>query len=94
MIQRNKFQINYIKKEKQTGSYLGMRFTLLKEDDKLTVIIYPEPCCLEATPESLRQSAQFELTSQGLDAAIDWLNEQYTARKPYWEDAYENRMKL
>jgi len=94
MILRNKFQINYIKKEKQTGSYLGMRFTLCKEDDKLCAVIYPEPCCLEATPKSLRETAQFELTSEGLDAALDWLNEQYAARKPYWEEAYENRMKL
>ena len=94
MILINKFNINFINKEKQTGSYMGMRFTLYKEDDKLNAVIYPEPRCLEATPKSLRITAQFELTSEGLDAAVDWMNEQYTARKPYWEEAYENRMKL
>ena len=51
MIERRKYQLNYIKKENQSGSYQGMRFTFLKKEDALVVIAYPEPYSLAATSE-------------------------------------------
>ena len=93
MIQRGKFKINYIKKERQSGSYQGMRFTFQAEDDQLNVIFYPEPYCLEKTPDGLKESAQFALSDQGLDEAVDWLNDRYKEREAYWLEAYANRMK-
>lgn len=92
MIDANKFKINFIKRENQTGSHLGMRFTFHKADEQLKATIYPEPFCMDATPDDKKESKDFELSQEGLEAAVDWLNEQYNARKAYWESAYENRM--
>lgn len=93
MIQRDKFQINYIKKERQSGSYEGMRFTFQAEGDQLRVICYPEPYCLEKTPDEQKDSALFALSDKGLDEAVDWLNSKYEERKIDWLEAYTNRMK-
>lgn len=92
MIDVNKFKINFIKRENQTGSYHGMRFTFQKAEVQLMVTIYPEPFCMDVTPEDKKESANFDLSQEGLAAAVDWLNERYNAKQAYWENAYENRM--
>ena len=94
MIQRDKFKLNFIKMERQSGSYLGMRFTFQKQEDSLCVTFYPEPYCLEKTPEDKRESALFPLTEEGLDQSVEWLNVKYEERKPYWEEVFANRMKM
>jgi hypothetical protein len=94
MIERNKYQLNYIKKENQSGSYQGMRFTFSKGEENLTVIAYPEPWCLAATPEDRKIIKTFPFSGEGLDAAVDWLNELYTKKEDYWKESYEKRMQV
>ena len=92
MIQREKFQLNYIKMERQSGSYQGMRFTFQCQEDALCVILYPEPYCLEKTPDEKKKKATFPLTEKGLDEAVAWLNEEYEKHPSYWKEIYANRM--
>lgn len=94
MIDRKQFQLDYIKRENQSGSQLGMRFTFQKGDDQLLTFIYPEPFCLEATAEDKKTSETFPLSDEGLDAAVEWLNQSYEDRKNYWTEAYESRMQI
>ncbi len=94
MIERNKFQLNYIKKESQSGSYLGMRYTLRKSEDGLEVIVYPEPFCLSATSDEKKTSKTFDFSTEGLDAAVDWMNELYESKSDEWMNAYEKRMQF
>lgn len=94
MIDRQKYQLNYIKKENQSGSFAGMRFTFRKEEEGLCVIVYPEPFCLEATADDKKISKIFEFSKEGLDAATEWLNEVYQEKEEYWTEAYEKRMQV
>ena len=94
MVDRAKYQLNYIKKESQSGSYQGMRFTFRKAEDGLSVTVYPEPYCLEVTAEENKTFRVFEFSNEGLDAAVEWLNELYEEKRDYWVDAYERRMQV
>lgn len=94
MIERKKYQLNYIKKEKQSGSCQGMRFTFFKIEDRLTVTAYPEPFSLEATAEDKKISESFEFSNEGLDDAVEWLNRLYEEKRDYWMDAFEKRMQV
>lgn len=94
MVERKKYQLNYIKKERQSGSCQGMRFTFLKTEEGLTATAYPEPFSLEATAEDKKISKSFGFSNEGLDAAVAWLNELYEEKKDYWIDAYEKRMQV
>lgn len=94
MIDRKKYQLNYIKKESQSGSFQGMRFSFFKTEDRLTVTVYPEPFCLEATAEEKKTTRSFSFSDGGLDEAVAWLNELYEEKKNYWTDAYEKKMQV
>lgn len=94
MIDRKKYQLNYIKKERQSGSYRGMRFSFSKTEEGLAVTAYPEPFCLEATAEEKRITRSFSFSNEGLDDAVAWLDELYEEKKDYWMDAYKNRMQV
>lgn len=94
MVDRGKYQLNYIKKERQSGSFQGMRFTFMKTEESLTVIAYPEPFCLEATAEEKKIVRNFPFSDEGLDKAVIWLNEQYEEKKDYWIEAFEKRMQV
>lgn len=94
MIQREKLKLNYIKREPQSGSFQGMRFTIQARDKELLVFVYPEPYCLKKTPKEHIEEAVFELSEAGLDTAAAWLNEQYTQRESHWSRAYETRMEV
>lgn len=94
MVQREKFQLNYIKMERQSGSFQGMRFTFQRQEDTLMVTLYPEPYCLEKTPDEKKKTASFPLTEEGLDQAVAWLNEEYEKQPSYWAKIHANRMKF
>ncbi len=90
MIDKEKFHVlNYVKKEEYTASMNGMRYMLRKkkteDQDKLEVIIWPEPYCFAKTEEEKKQRTEFPLTKEGIMEAADWLNEQYEQQKPLWE---------
>lgn len=81
MIQRDmlcKPAFEYIKKERFTGSYCGMRYLYEKVEKEEGKVIcarhWPEPFCFEKTDEEKIISNEFEFSQEGLDAAIDWLD--------------------
>lgn len=90
MIDKEKFHVlNYVKKEDYTGSTNGMRYMLKKkaegDDTRLEVIIWPEPFGYAATPENKKQRIAFDFTPEGLEKAVDWMNEQYVQQQALWK---------
>lgn len=97
MIDPRTIQLNFIKKEPQTGSHLGMRYQLQRgtngEEDCMDVTVWPEPFCFSKTPEAQKQLRQFPLTTEGKDAAVAWLNGQYETQKDRWSEALRRPQK-
>ena len=56
--------------------------------------LYPEPWSFERTPDKEKEKKDFPFTQEGLDAAIDWINQSYEAKRPFWEQKAKDRMKL
>lgn len=82
MLTRQDFlSLNFVKKEDYAGSYQGLRYMLhqetVEEEKKLQVYIWPEPFGFEATPAEVKQSALFDFSEEGMQQAIDWMNEHY-----------------
>ena len=74
--------VNFLKKEKFTGSYRGMRYRMEKaakgeEETVLFVTAWPEPYGFDATPEEEKIRQEFPFTEEGICSGVDWLNEQY-----------------
>ena len=73
--------LNFVKKEDYTGSYQGLRYMLhqatVEDEKKLQVYIWPEPFGFEATPEEKKQSELFAFTEEGMNQAVEWMNERY-----------------
>lgn len=80
--------MNFYKKEKFTGSYLGMRYLIQKaqqdDADIFQVCIWPGPYNFATTPEEKKTCASFPFTSDGKQAVVDWLNEEWTSRQNEW----------
>lgn len=83
------------------GSHKGMRYRLAREplanvfftpvdqrdpEDRLLATIWPEPYAYAKTDPALMVSKKFEITEEGFDEAIAWINEQYEARKKEWNE--------
>lgn len=97
MIEKERFHVlNYIKKEEYSASMDGMRYMLKKKDTedgvKLEVIIWPEPYCYAKTEEEKKQRKEFDFSTDGVEMAADWLNEQYIEQKPLWELSKKMRL--
>ena len=92
--------MNFYKKEKFTGSYLGMRY-LIKKDvietpvedgeegevnktDIFRAYVWPGPYAFSAVAEEDKTSATFPFTEEGKQQVVDWLNEQWQIRKDFW----------
>lgn len=89
MIDKDKFHVlNYVKKEEYTGSMDGMRYMLRKktgeDETKLEVIIWPEPFGYAKTPEKKKQRMDFSFSPEGLEEAVDWMNEQNEEQRELW----------
>ncbi len=69
--------VGFLKKRNFTGSYKGMRYNLFVKDGQIVAATYPQPYCWECTPEDKKTAQSFELSQEGLDAAIAWLNESW-----------------
>ena len=82
----------FLKKEAYSGSHAGMRYTLKFDGEKIIVYVYPEPWCLEATPEENRRTHEFTYSQEGVDEAIQWLNDTYEAERSFWDLADKNKM--
>ncbi|MBR3104641.1 MAG: hypothetical protein IKH46_12560 [Lachnospiraceae bacterium] len=73
-----KIRLNYIKKERYTGSNDGMRFMLEKksaegEEDRILVCLWPEPYSYEKTGEDQKRFREFPFTEDGLQSAVSYI---------------------
>lgn len=80
------------------GSYKGMRYRLAREPlenvkfvpvDKrepatLMATVWPEPKSYGQTDKKLMTSENFEVSEEGFEAAVAWINEQYEKRIQQW----------
>lgn len=90
MIKKDEFHnFNYIKKEELSGSMEGMRYMLKKivteEGDKLQVTIWPGPLNFCKTPEEKKTVTELPFSPEGVEMAVDWMNERFEAEKERWE---------
>lgn len=84
--------VPFLKKSVFTGSYMGMRY-LLRKDEKivkeaegekpattevvLTAVIWPEPFNYVTTAEDKKHSREFSFNQEGIRDAVAWMNEEY-----------------
>ena len=80
------------------GSYKGMRYRLareplenvffVKKEDRgpatLMATVWPEPNSYACTDPLLMTSEHFEVSQEGLENAVKWINEQYESRIAEW----------
>ncbi len=77
------------------GSHKGMRYRLAREPlenvkftpvDKrgpatLMATVWPEPYAYGVADKTLMTSENFEVSEEGFEAAVAWINQQYESRK-------------
>lgn len=75
--------IPFLKKSRFTGSFKGMRYQLEKAEGEdgpvIRATIWPEPFNYERTPEEQKHSQDFPFETDGIWAAVDWLNAEHAA---------------
>ena len=81
-------------KQPYSGSWHGMRYYLKAKDGVITVYAYPEPFCLEKTPDEEKLENHFPFDEEGIEKAVAWLNEMYQADEKKWRDAEKNKFRL
>lgn len=74
------FNIRFYEKSWFHGSFQGMHYRIEKitdenEEKKLRVTTWPGPYNFDHTDDSLKESALFEFSNEGLDAITDYLNQ-------------------
>lgn len=73
--------IPYLKKTTFTGSCRNMRYLIKKvseeDGDKICTIVWPGPMNFESTEEEKKVSHETEFSKEGIDKAVQWLNEYY-----------------
>ena len=79
--------IQFFKKEAYTGSMMGMRYRIKKEEEGLEATVYPEPYSYEATPDEQKTKEVFPFSEEGREQAVDWINRQYEEKIEKWESA-------
>ena len=80
--------LNAVKKEPGTGSYRGMRWRIIKDENgELQVTIYPEPKSFSNTLDSEKETKTFAFSCEGHALMVQWLEEQYNLQKERWENA-------
>ena len=73
--------INYIKKAPYFGSFEGVSFAFVKNEDKLEAYLYQGPYNFDTTPEEKKLKAGFEFSNEGYEQAIAWMNEHFGKKK-------------
>lgn len=74
--------VNFLKKEKFTGSDSGMRYRMEKTERDgesggttvLTVTAWPEPYGYDATPKKQKIRKEFPFSEEGIQSGVSWLN--------------------
>lgn len=95
MIERSDvLSIPYLKKTTFTGSSRGMRFLLRmekgEEQNTLTATCWAEPYSFDATKAEDKISEAFEFSEEGIQKAVDWLNEVWQQKKEVFLEAKHN----
>ncbi len=86
--------VNFLKKEKFTGSDTGMRYRMemlkreviktgseeceKEEETILLVTSWPEPYGYDATPDENKISEEFPFSEEGIVSGVEWLNKQHS----------------
>lgn len=84
--------VPFLKKNVFTGSYMGMRY-LLRKDEKtvkeaqgdepaktetvLTAVIWPEPFNYVKTADDKKHDKEFAFSKEGIQDAVAWMNKEY-----------------
>jgi hypothetical protein len=82
------------------GSCKGMRYRLAREPLEnvhftppekrepatLMATVWPEPYAYGMTEDSLKTSEHFEISQEGLEAAVAWIRQQYESRSAEWSE--------
>ncbi len=84
--------VKFLKRESYSGSHNGLRYTFKTEDDGITVYAYPEPWGLDATSEEDIIKNNFAFSPEGVDEALDWLQNLYEEKRDFWEKADKEKM--
>ena len=94
MINKTFIPVGGLKKEPYSGCHNGMRYFMTATEDKteFTVTVYPEPWCFDKTPDEKKESKNFPISEEGMDAAIKWLQDKYDEKPDYWNNSIENAM--
>lgn len=82
----------FLKKEKYSGSFGGMRFLFEATGDNVNVYIYPEPFCFEQTPDDQKIKREFSFSQEGLEEAVSWLKKMYETDQKRWEEEDNAKM--
>lgn len=88
--------INFLKKEKFTGSYKGMRFRMEKaevkegEEARLGVTVWPEPYAFDATPDEEKETILLDFDADGIARGVEWINERFESQAGRWKAAGRN----
>ncbi len=93
MLTRNELlALNYYKKAVFTGSIGNMNYRIARiqpeaegAEPVFEVVIFPGPYCFDKTADTLKQSARFPFSEEGIQAVTDYLNEQYAEQKALWD---------
>ena len=92
MLETAGLSTKFLKKESYSGSYRGMRYTLKKGDEGILVYVYSEPWSFETTPEDERLTKECPYSDDGVNEAVEWLNNLYKEHRKFWDDASKNKM--
>lgn len=91
MLTRNELlALNYYKKAVFTGSIGNMNYRIARiqpeegAEPVFEVVIFPGPYCFDKTADTLKQSARFPFSEEGIQAVTEYLNEQSGARSAQW----------
>ena len=86
---------HYAYGEAYFGSHMGMRFRVARQplenvsfrsreeqakDASLSVSVWPEPYAFAKTPKEEITEQTFPFSEEGMEDAVQWLNEQYHTR--------------
>ena len=92
MFETEGLSVKFLKKEPYSGSYAGMRYTMKTGGDNIIVYAYPEPWCLESTPEEDIFQKEFPFSPEGVDEAIIWLKAFHEEKRTFWVKADKEKM--
>ncbi|MCI8281629.1 MAG: hypothetical protein HFI76_08040 [Lachnospiraceae bacterium] len=85
--------ISFLKKSPFTGSFQGMRYRMeqVKADggDCLRVILWEGPYSFDITSDEKKESQDFPFSDDGIEKAVEWLNETWEARQDRFRQAQE-----